>query len=148
MEIDFPVTELEITVNTPTGTKTINVAEELEINQTNLNESFIEQPGKYAWWGMLAEQARYRMDQLKAEMEKEEAEADRRIRASLEANKEKVTESIVTRRIKLDPFYLEKQKRYLEAKKTYSTLDRILKAFDHRLDSMISIGANKRKEFD
>lgn len=150
MEMDFTIESLDvlkIKVRLSNGTvKEYDVEEELRVTKEDLDTHFIEQSGKYAWWGVLAEVAKSYKEEQEAELDRIEAEADNRVREQLELDGIKITESIVSRNIKLDEQFKAQQKLFIKAKRNAQTLDRIVKAFDQRLDSLISLGANLRKE--
>lgn len=131
-----------------TETKVFDYLEELAIDEDNLNECFIEQSGKYVWWGTLYEEAKIEFDMAKAQLERAEAEADDIVRRELEMDGVKVTEALVNRKIKKEGVYVEALTLLYECKKKVGILDRVVKAFDHRLEALISIGANIRKEYN
>lgn len=145
--IDIDDLTMKITVRLADGSiKSFDVQEELKITKEDLNEHYIDQPGKYAWWGMLAEVAKNSMEEAKAAMEREEAEADIRVRKELDMDGKKATENLVTRMIKQDEKYIQAQQRYFEARKNYGILNMIHKAFEQRMEALISLGANLRSE--
>ena len=124
-----------------------NYLDELQIDRDNINECFIEQSGKYAWWGTIYEQAKADVEKAKAELEEAEAEADEMVREQLELEGMKVTEALVNRKIKTVGVYKEKLSLLLLCKRQLGILDKVLKAFEQRMEALISIGANARKEF-
>lgn len=123
-----------------------NVGDELAIDREDLDDAFIRQPGKYAWWATLAETAKAQRDHLEAFMDKAEADADYTVRLKMELDGEKITEPAVKRGIKKDEGYMEALRKYTEAKKTAAILDKIVKAFDHRLESIVNLSAKLRRE--
>jgi flavin-binding protein dodecin len=126
--------------------KKFDVKKELAIDEGNLSQDFIEQPGKFAWWGVLAEVAKSYIDTTKAELERAQAGADRRAREQLDMDGLKVTESAVDKAIKLDEEYQAALKKHNLAKKNAGVLDKISKAFDHRKEMLINLGAHLRRE--
>lgn len=149
MEFELKESDVEIYIRMPNGEiRKFNIEEELKIERTHLNEHFMDQPGKYAWWGMIAENARDKMERAKAKVEQIEAEVDTRVRRELEMDGVKVTEALVNRKIKSHPAYLEALEEYFEAKRRFGILNTILKSFDHRKDALISLSANIRNEQD
>jgi len=136
---------LDVTLKLANGeTKTFNIREELEIEEGNLTEHFMKQPGKYAWWSAVTERLKLQRDYAEAELEKEEARADKRVRASLKDEGIKITEAMVKGQIKLDPVYDEKLASYNTANKNASTMEKVVKAFEHRKEMLISVGAHIR----
>lgn len=138
---------LKITIKTRNGKLVeYNVGDELAIDKEDLDDAFIRQPGKYAWWATLAETAKAQRDHLEAHMDKAEADADYTVRLKMELDGEKITEPAVKRGIKKDDGYMEAVWKYNEAKKTAGILDKVVKAFDHRLECIVNLGAKLRKE--
>lgn len=138
---------LTVTLKLKNGeVKEFDIKKELEISKATLNENFIEQPGKYAWWAAVAETAKAQRDYLEAELDKAEAQADYNVRLKLELDGVKITEALVKQNIKLDAGYQEALEKYNQAKKNAAILDKIVRAFDQRLEALISLGANLRKE--
>lgn len=128
--------------------KQFDVAEELSISKATLNEDFIEQAGKYAWWSVLAEIAKSYVESTKNAMEKAEAEADKRARTQLQLDGIKITETAVDRAIKLDEEYQAAVNAHLSAKKNAAILEKIARAFEQRKEMLINLGANLRNELD
>lgn len=140
---------LNVTIKTRSGeVVSYDVGEELAIDKADLNEHFMRQPGKYAWWATLAETAKSQRDSLEASLDKAEAEADYNVRLKLELDGVKVTEPAVKQGIKKDAGYLEALEKYNQAKKSAGILSQVVKAFDQRLEALISLGAQLRKEGD
>lgn len=139
--------DIEIPVRLANGKiKVLNVQEELSVSEETLSQDYMEQAGKYAWWAVLAESAKAQRDKKEIDMDKAEAEADKRVRKELELDGVKITESLVKSRIKLDSEYLEAVDAYNKAKKNAAVLDKLVRAFDHRKEMLISLGAQLREE--
>lgn len=147
-EIEFGFAEeIEIPVRLANGkVKVLNVSEELAITEATLTEDYMEQAGKYAWWATLAESAKAHRDKKEIDRDKAEARADKRVRKELELDGMKITESLVKSRIKLDDEYLEAVAEYNKAKKNATILEKISRAFDHRKEMLISVGAQLRED--
>lgn len=149
VDIELDDLNTSVTIKLANGSlHTFNVQDEIEIDRDDLNQNYVEQPGKYAWWGMVAEVAKVNVEEAKAYLEQVEGEADERVRESLELDGIKVTETLVTRKIKSDKEYKEAQTSFFRAKKNAGILDKVLKAFDHRLDVLVNLGASMRKEYN
>jgi len=123
-----------------------NLMEELRIEKDDLDTCFVEQPGKYAWWAVLAQLSASKTDLAKAEVERLEGELDEDIRRVILTGGEKPTEDMVKRRIKNHPDYVQANKYYYDCKRTSDILNEARKSFDHRKESLISIGANERAQ--
>lgn len=153
---------LIIDIKTKTGgNQSVDLAEDLKINIDDLSESYIDQPGKYAWWAVLAAQARASADRKKSEVENLEdyikktlkGELDAEVREDLELSGEKITENKVDNGIYSHPKYVEKTKQlhslrleYVELNETASILEAARNALDQRKDVLISLGAQLRSE--
>jgi hypothetical protein len=138
---------LNITIKTRNGQVIeYNVGDELAVSKDDLDDAFIRQPGKYAWWATLAETAKAQRDHLEALLDRAEAEADYNVRLKMELEGVKITEPAVKRGIKNDETYQEALRKFNEAKKTAAIFDKIVKAFDHRLECIVNLSAKLRKE--
>lgn len=158
---DRDMTILEITVRTKTSENVIDLAEDLKIDVDNINEAFIDQPCKYAYWATVAAQAKTLADRKKLEVEKQEdylkktliGELDIEVRRDLELEGEKITESKVTNSIFAhDRYKEESEKLYklkaelVELQAQVATLEAAREAMDQRKDSLISLGAQLRTD--
>ena len=93
-----------LTVEMSGKTYAQDLNEDLRINADDINESYIDQPSKFAWWAVLAAQARAKADRIKSAIEKQDeyirkiltGELDAEVRKNLELDGEKVTEGKVT----------------------------------------------------
>lgn len=152
---------LEICVKTKSSETNINLAEDLAIDAININEAFCEQPAKFAWWATVAAQAKALVEHKKSEVERTEdylkktlmGELDAEVRASLEMNGEKVTESKVANGIYVHPKYKETQEKLyklkdelLELQQKFAVLDIAKESMNQRKDMLISLGAQLRLE--
>jgi hypothetical protein len=63
---------MKIHVKTATGTYDGDLEKELKINADNLSESYTDQAPKYAWWAVLAEQARSIVNNLENQIKDKE----------------------------------------------------------------------------
>jgi len=142
-ELGFSVASLNIEVPVRLhGGKvvTFNVKEELAVSEDTLTQDFMEQAGKYAWWAMLAETAKYHRDSKEIELDKAEARADKKAREELEVSGTKITEGAVKSLIKLNDGYIDAYKAFNEAKKNAAILEKVAKAFEQRKDMLQSTG--------
>lgn len=147
MNLDFEMSSLDIEIPVRlSGGKiqTFNVREELEITESNLSNDFMEQAGKYAWWAVLAETAKFHKEKTELEVDVAEANADKTARKELIDESTKVTEALVKSRIKLNLEYQDAVAKFNTAKKNASILDKIVKSFEHRKEMLISVGAQIR----
>lgn len=151
----------KIEVRTKKSKDVLNLAEDLRIDEYNLNEAFCNQPSLYAYWATVASQARALADRAKLEVDKHEdymrktlvGILDVEVRRELEMNGEKVTESKVTNEIYCHEDYLaaqtqlyELKEKYLDANETAVTLEIARDAMNQRKDALISLGAQMRND--
>lgn len=152
---------LILTVKTKTSENTIDLGEDLKIDPMNINDAFIEQPAKFAYWATVAIQAKALLEKKKSEVERQEeylkktlvGELDNEVRANLEMNGEKITETKVTNGIYIHERYKEEQAKLyalkdelLELQQKFAVLDIAKESMNQRKDMLISLGANLRLE--
>lgn len=163
MNADRDLSILNIEVKLRTGVYQGDLAEDLKINIDNLSESYIDQPGKYAWWASLAAQARAIADKIKAEVDNKEdyvrkslrGELDAKVRKGLELDGEKITETKVENAIYSHPAYREGMEelqdlriKYAQANENAVLLESARAALDQRKDMLISLGAQLRSDYN
>lgn len=159
MEERFSI--LNIEVKTQSSTHQVNLGEDLLIEPEHMNEAFIEQPAKFAYWATVALQAKSLVDKKKLEVDKQEdylkknliGELDGEVRKELELNGEKVTEAKVTNGIYTHERYQEEQSKLyhlkdelLELQNKFAILDIAKESMNQRKDMLISLGAQLRME--
>ena len=155
----FSVLNLE--VKTQSSTHQINLGDDLLIAPEHLNDAFIEQPAKFAYWATVAIQAKSLVDKKKLEVDKQEdflkknliGELDGEARKELELNGEKITEAKVANGIYTNERYQDEQAKYyqlkeelLELQNQFAILDMAKEAMNQRKDMLISLGAQLRME--
>lgn len=161
MDRDWSI--LNVEVKTKRTKDVMNLADDLFIDEDNINESFINQPALYAWWATVAAQARAIADHTKLDVERQEeyikktlmGELDTKVRQELDMNGEKITESKVTNAIYASDEYKEAteelftlKEKYLNDSETAITLEIARDAMNQRKDALISLGAQLRNESD
>lgn len=150
---------MELTVSMSGKQYTQDLAADLKINVDDINESYVDQPSKYAWWAVLAAQARAKADRIKSAIDKQDeyirktltGELDAKVREELELDGEKVTESKVTNGIYKHAQYVEElaklhalRDEYVEANEDASILEAAKDAMNQRKEMLISLGAQLR----
>lgn len=156
---DFDILNLEIKTNN--STNTLNLVDDLKINSEDLNEGFMDQPAKYAYWATVASQAQQLVDKKKLEVDRQEeylkktlvGELDEEVRQELEMNGERITESKVTNNIYIHPRYSDNlnvlydlKQELLDLQGKYAALNIAKDAMNQRKDMLISLGAQMRNE--
>lgn len=154
---------LKVEVKTRNNQNVMNLADDLKIDEDNINEAFINQPALYAWWATVAAQARAIADKTKLEVERQEdyirktltGELDAEVRQQLEMDGEKITESKVTNGIYQHDLYKEETEKLYELKEKYLKdnenavlLEIGRDSMNQRKDALISLGANMRNSLE
>ena len=152
---------LEIEVHTSKSHITVNLADDLEIKSTDIKSAYMEQPGKFAYWSTVALQAKFAYERKKQEVNRQEeylrktlyGELDSVVRAQMEMDGEKITETKVASNICTNEQYLEEQAKLYELQDElivlqgrYQQLDAAKEAMNQRKDMLISLGAQLRAE--
>ena len=134
---------------------------ELKYSPENINDAFVDQPAKFAYWATLAAQAKALVQEKTLEVEHQEdymkktlyGKLDSQIREELEQNNKKSTEARITGLIVSNPEYLGEldelhrlQEQLLKLQHKYSLLSIAKEAFIQRKDMIISLGANLRQD--
>ena len=161
MDRDWSI--LSVEVKTKRTTDVMNLADDLAIDEGNINEAFINQPALYAWWATVAAQARAISDHSKLDVERQEdyikktlmGELDTKVRQELDMNGEKITESKVEKAIYASEEYkaaneelFALKEKYLNDSETAITLEIARDSMNQRKDALISLGAQLRNESD
>jgi len=154
---------LQIKVITSLGEFEGDLQGDLVINEGNLTESFVDQPGKYAWYAVLSSSSEATVEELKYSIDAKRdyinktlyGKLDTKVREDLDEEGEKVTETKVTSRIYQEVEYINEtailndlRAKYIEAVKTYGLLKAAREAMIHRKDMLVSLGAYKRAGID
>ena len=137
------------------GTK-VNLEADLAISTENINQAFMEQSAKFAYWATLAAQAKSLVEQKKLEVDKQDdymrktliGELDSKVREDLDNEGIKITESKVQARIYASPQYkveaetLSRLKQELvELQKQLYLMDVAKESMEQRKDMLVSLGA-------
>lgn len=152
---------LEIEVTTKLGTYEGDLRADLMIDVEDLTSSYLDQPGKFAWWATLSAQARAIAERKKSDWEARKdyinktlmGELDAEVRDELTDIGEKITEKKVENAIYTHPKYQaaivelkELRDEFLRASEQAQLLEVARESMDQRKDMLISIGAQLRAE--
>lgn len=123
--------------------------QDIKIDRTNLDEEFTTHAELYWFYARMAEEAKAVAETKKIVLEQVYAQTDSRKRQEallLQAKnpKWKYTEKMCEGEVKTDPKYREAQKIYQDAKLRAGQLDAAAKAFIHRKDMLVQLGASNR----
>lgn len=123
----------------------ISVRDELVINETNIQQEFLGQSGKYAYWANLLEIVRHHLEVEQRKLETLGSQLNLTVRHQYKVNGEKPTKDMVESAIFTDGSY---QQQLQEVEKwNYRTkqIQYVVKAFEQRKDMLIQFGADLRK---
>jgi hypothetical protein len=127
-------------------TYTIDYQTELKCSEETINDDLKNQPSLFAWYAVLYEVAQAELADMKAVLDLTEAALDERFRK--ETGGEKVTETMIKNKIRLDPTYREAQDNVSVARKNAGILGAIKESFYQRKDILISLASNMRVQSD
>jgi len=132
------------------------IADDVQIDNGNLDQEFLGQAEKYAWWAFLTEHAKDQVNQIKSELDVLYARLDHKVRtkaqiAAVDAktNKQvpiKYTEKMVENEVTTSTEYQELLSRYNNAKKQAGLATAGMMAMNQRRDMLLQLGANYRTE--
>lgn len=138
-----------------------NLAEDLRITPDDIKGDYINHPAKFAYWAVVAAQARAALDKKKLEVDRQDefikktllGKLDKRVRDELDDAGIRITEAKVTAGIYSHARYLAAmeelhtlQGEYLELQRQYNLLSAAKDAMVHRKDMLVSLGAQLRQE--
>lgn len=133
------------------GSQQRDLALELSIDQANLAGELSGQASWYAYYANLMVDAGGEYDQVKSELENLEANVANTIRANAIKSSEKITEKRIELELMGNTTIQAKKRFVLEKKTQYEKLKIIVRAFEQRLQALISMSALERvqmKAFD
>ena len=145
---------LNFTIATVDGVPTeTELGDDLAIDPGDINQSFIDQPGKFAWWAVMAAKARAAEKQDDFIRKTLVGTLDSKVRQELELDGEKITESKVTSGIYKHADYVaavdeynKLREQWVQANEDASVLEAARDAMYQRKDMLISLGANMRMD--
>lgn len=127
-------------VDTNGQLEVFNLKEELKVNEINLQEEMLKQPGKYIYWSALLEKLKYYQEGKELEIEQREAELEPVARQELKKEETKPTKDMIAAYIKRDETYQKLQADLLTYNFIVGKIGRIVKAFEQRKDMLQSYG--------
>ncbi len=118
----------------------------LKIDPTHVIEQLTDQPSLYSYWSVLSEEADVLLLSSKRHLDRVEAEVDDRLRQEARDSDEKVTESIIQRRILRESDYEDALEAMIEARRNAAFLGVIRRALEQRLSALIAVNNRDRAE--
>lgn len=143
----------EITIKLEDKDYKTNHQEELKIARETIDQDMIEQSSLYAWYGVLAAMldnvaGRKKLDLAVLEAELYDEYKKKELMKRQAGTGERVTDKALDSLVKQDKGYIGAVLELLEAKKNKGIFDAITRAFEHRREMLINLGAKYRKEMD
>lgn len=126
--------------------KTVDLQDELVIDQYNIEKELYEQPKKYVYYTSLLEKVRAYLESAELALDVEHANLYEPSRASLQQETgSKPTKDQIESRILSDETYREKKEQVAILEGSVKNLYYIVKAFEQRKDMLIQLSTHERK---
>jgi hypothetical protein len=122
--------------------------EDIEINRYSLQEEFADQARRFFYWSKQYERGLESLETMKLNMEILESNLDLSIRKKFEKARYKITEGFVKAKIRQSPLWKRLSKQIIKKRREVNDLKNAMKAFEHRKDMLVQLGAKERKEWD
>ncbi len=119
---------------------------DLIIDDNDLDDEFMEQPRKFAWWAAVEALAKDLYEVKKMELKRLYAITDANARAEGKASRTKKTEKMVENEVLTNQEYQIAENALAEIRKQYNLAHAGKEAFEQRKEMLISLGANYRAE--
>lgn len=129
------------------GTDQRDLARELEIEQADLYGELSSQPSWYAYYATLMVESGISYDQAKSELENLQAEVANSIRADAAKGAAKITEKRIELEVTANSRVQSKKRAVQQKHREHETLKVVVKAFEQRLQSLISLCTLERIQF-
>jgi hypothetical protein len=117
---------------------------EIELSPAALNKALADQPGRYAWWGMLEVKARKVVSILEQQIKVKRAE----LYTAIKAANEKATVDQVKAAVEVHPELLKLLDDLIGAQEDQEAVRVGREAMHHRKDALVTISANMRAEME
>lgn len=124
-----------------------DLVKDMRFNPNELDNAMLEQASTYSRYGVLAAQAALQRDNLETRLELLEAQLDQQIRKKLEEEGTKITENVVSNRIRRQRQYIAVKAALNEAEAIYSLLHTALRSLEQKRDMMVQINKNQEREW-
>lgn len=123
----------------------VNVHEDLKIDEININQEFMEQSSRYAWYANLLEIVRRYSEAEQRKLETLGSQLNLNIRQAYEQQGKKPTKDMIESSIYIDQNYQQQLKNVEEWVYKMKQLQYIVKAFEQRVNALTHLGAEQRK---
>jgi len=119
---------------------------DLAFSVNDLSSAMMEQSAILAYYGVLAAQAAKQVDLLKLALENKEAALYQRERKQSAVSGEKLTETMLEKRIAVNAEIIKLKIDLSEAKRIEATTKIAVESFRHRRDMLVQLGLIEREE--
>lgn len=120
----------------------VNAKKDVTINKTNLSRCMIRQPSLFLKYATIGHRALVDQKRLKMMLERREAYLHR----MLAEEHSRVTEKMLTAKCWDDKEYCKVRKMLVRATTSVYIMEQVCRAFEHRRDMLINVGASVREE--
>lgn len=118
----------------------------LNVDPSHVVQQLTDQPSLYAYWSVLSDEADVLLLSKRRRLDRVEAEVDDRLRQEAREEGEKITETIIQRRVLREEDYEEALDEMIEARRNASYLGTIKRALEQRLSALIAVNNRDRAE--
>jgi hypothetical protein len=122
------------------------VSKDVNFELHNLDNAIREHAGKYVYYAHRAALARRQFDECKSLGEVVVAKLNHLHREKMAEEGKKVTEAQVDAAVKMDPRWLELQKKIIDARAIYDFANSACDAFVQRRDMLVQVSVDRRHE--
>jgi hypothetical protein len=138
--------KLKVTLTVDGVVASLTLPDDLNIHEATLNRDLSNQPGAYAFFGMISTRLGLHRDRVSQTLRDTTSAASIRVRANAAALGEKTTEDKIAAKVSLEPDVVKAREALQVAERQSSEAALIKDAYYHRLQALISLSANVRKE--
>lgn len=137
-----------IDASSPHGAVKISeqVQDDLRVDPDDLNMEFLKQPGLTHHYGTMEVLAEDRFEEAKIEHDVLVAKITEEKRRTYELSGQRIAKATLDGIVSMDPRVRDSSKNLKEARKAKKLAKVAMKAIDHRMSVLISLGANQRAQ--
>lgn len=121
-------------------------AADVSINEAELNEEFIRQPGLVFYYTAMKAKSERQLSSLKLRLEAREAQVATKVRTEAAAAGEKITEAGVAAKVRLNNTIIQHDQAIIKAKEVDRVIDGIISALRDKKDMLVMRGHMTRDE--
>jgi hypothetical protein len=125
----------------------LTLPDDLQIHEAKLNPQVAEQPGLYAFYSIVAARLSARTQQAAQLLRDVQAQREIHIRQAAAATGEKMTEDKIKAKLQIDPDVQKARDSFALIERMSLEAAQIKEAFYQRLQALITLSANVRKEY-